>query len=132
MCFRPFFDDDFFKNILKFGIHKQALMIKCAYYYIHAGGIVMANEGNVKLYAILAYICPLWIIGLLVEEKNNELLRFHVNQGIVLTIIGTIASIITCGIASIPWLIFAIIGIMNANKEEMKPLPLIGGIKILK
>jgi len=92
----------------------------------------MENTGNDKLYAILAYICPLWIIGLLVEEKDHPLVRFHVNQGIVLTIFGVIASAISCGILSVAWLIFMIIGIMNASKEAMTPLPLIGKINILK
>lgn len=92
----------------------------------------MASSGNQKLYAILAYICPLWIIGLLVDEKDDPLVRFHVNQGIVLTIFGVIASAVSCGILSIAWLIFAILGIINANKEELKPLPLIGKINILK
>lgn len=92
----------------------------------------MENSGNEKLYAILAYICPLWIVGLLVPEKDNEFVRYHVNQGIVLTIFGVLATAISCGILSIAWLIFAIIGIINANNMEMKPMPIIGKITILK
>lgn len=39
-----------------------------------------------KAYKILSYIGILWIIGLLVPEKNNKGLRFHVGQGIILSI----------------------------------------------
>ena len=36
------------------------------------------------------------------------------------------------GIVGIVFLVLAIIGIINANKGEMKPLPVISGISILK
>ena len=39
-----------------------------------------------KAYKILSYIGILWIIVLLVPEKNNKGLRFHVGQGIILSI----------------------------------------------
>jgi uncharacterized membrane protein len=90
---------------------------------------------NNKLYSILAYICPLWIIGL-VAAKDDPDVKFHVNQGIVLTIGWVIAgflSLIFIGfILYIPLAIFAIMGIINANKGEQKELPLIGKIKIIK
>ena len=90
---------------------------------------------NNKLYSILAYIAPLWIIGL-IAAKDDPDVKFHVNQGIVLTIGWVIAGFLTIIfiglILYIPLAIFAIMGIINANKGEQKELPLIGKIKIIK
>lgn len=41
---------------------------------------------NAKLYSILSYIGILWLIGLLGSQKDNPSVRFHVNQGIILSI----------------------------------------------
>lgn len=41
---------------------------------------------NIKVYKILSYIGLLWLVGLLVPEKENKDLKFHVGQGIILTI----------------------------------------------
>ena len=118
------------------------------------------EEQNVKLYSILSYIGFLWIIGVLVKEKDNKTLKFHVGQGIILSIfcfaIGTFSSILSFFvdlidfisfpfgfvgffaslIIMIPLLIFAfvlmIIGIMNANSGKEEPLPLIGRFSFYK
>lgn len=44
-----------------------------------------AHGDSTKIYSVLAYIWLLWIIGL-VADKNNPRVKFHVNQGIILTI----------------------------------------------
>ena len=73
-----------------------------------------APSGNGKLYAILSYICPLWLIGLLAEpEKNDPYVKNHVNNGI-----GWIASIAV--------LVFAIMGIVAAAQDQQFTIPLIG------
>lgn len=90
---------------------------------------VNVNEGskdNTKLYSILAYIGILFLVGLL-ADKENPVVRFHVNQGLVLFI----ASLILSCLFPV-WIVFMIMGILNANKGEMKPLPLIGKITIIK
>lgn len=112
------------------------------------------NESNVKLYSVLAYIGLLWIIGVLVKEKDNKTVKFHVGQGIILTILGFAISVVyrivncfvsigfsTFGYAKIyaPFLslfillamysvvfILMIIGIINAARGEEKELPIIG------
>lgn len=102
------------------------------------------NNSNKKLYCILCYICPLWLIGM-IQMPQDEDVKFHVNQGIVLTIAGLAAGIIASFFFFIPflrsifyaasslgWLLFAIIGIMNANNGEQKELPVIGQFKIYK
>ena len=81
-----------------------------------------APSGNGKLYAILSYICPLWLIGLLAEpEKNDPYVKNHVNNGIVCGIIPVIG-----WIASIAVLVFAIMGIVAAAQDQQFTIPLIG------
>lgn len=41
---------------------------------------------NIKAYKILSYIGILWLIGLLVPENEDKKLKFHVGQGIILSI----------------------------------------------
>ena len=84
-----------------------------------------------KTMAFVAYL--IFFIPLLMEDmKKNKFVMYHTEQSIVLLIFNIIAAIIgtvTCGIGLIlyiPWLIFFIIGIMNAFKGAVKPLPLIG------
>ena len=90
----------------------------------------------------------------LLAAKESPFARYHTNQGLALAIVeiawwilsailtaiagasyslGLIAIVgVISWILGIIFLVFSIIGIVNAAKGEMKPLPLIGGIKILK
>lgn len=106
------------------------------------------DQSNTILFSILSYIGILWLIPLLVE-KNDKVVRFHVNQGIVLfifDIIGSIAvgilsaifvfipviSFLVVVIASlfgILCFVLMIIGIVNAANKSEKPLPIIGNFK---
>ncbi len=45
---------------------------------------------NIKIYKVLSYIGILWLIGLLVDEKNDEKLKFHVGQGMLITILSLV------------------------------------------
>ena len=49
---------------------------------------------NIKAYKILSYIGILWLIGLLVPEKDDRDLKFHVGQGIILSIAEFVLSFI--------------------------------------
>ena len=109
------------------------------------------DQSNTILFSILSYIGILWLIPLLVE-KNDKVVRFHVNQGIVLfifDIIGSIAvGILSANFVFIPVISFLgvviaslfgilcfvlmIIGIVNAANKSEKPLPIIGKFQILK
>jgi uncharacterized membrane protein len=97
---------------------------------------------NKKLYSILAYIIPLWIVGL-ISAPNDPDVKFHVNQGIILTIAAVIVSILGTVIPFIGWflilplgsiaiLVLAIMGIINANNGQQKELAIIGKFRILK
>ncbi len=97
-------------------------------------------ENNNKIYNILAYVGILFLIGL-IAAPNEPDVKFHVNQGLVLCLLGIAVGIVSI-IPIIGWiigfagsifcLVLAIMGIINASKNEQKELPLIGKIKILK
>lgn len=51
-----------------------------------------AKDEN-KVFKILSYIWILWLVGLFCKEKKDKSVRFHVGQGIILTIVVTILTI---------------------------------------
>ena len=98
------------------------------------------DQSNTILFSILSYIGILWLIPLLVE-KNDKVVRFHVNQGIVLfifDIIGSIAvgilsaifvfipvisflGVVIASLFGILCFVLMIIGIVNAANKSEKP-----------
>ena len=114
---------------------------------------VQSDAQQKKVMGILAYLSWLVIVPW-IAAKESPFARYHTNQGLVLAIVEIawwILSAILTAIATaayslgflavigvISWilgivfLVFSILGIVNAAKGEMKPLPIIGGIKILK
>jgi uncharacterized membrane protein len=56
----------------------------------------VAKADNSKIYKILSYVGILWLIGMFVTpEKDNPSVRFHVGQGIILTIVTVALSIVS-------------------------------------
>ena len=106
----------------------------------------MASD-NTKLNSILAYIGPLFLVGLLTDKENPKVM-FHVNQGLVLLLASFAVSIVALVLDILPigslipdlvraagWLgytVLAIMGIINASNGEEKELPFIGQFKLLK
>lgn len=106
---------------------------------------------NNKVMAVLAYLSWLVLIPLF-AAKDSKFARFHANQGLVLAIteivywvaVGIIGGILTAisgwfgifvailRLANIAFLVFTILGIVNAANGKAKELPLIGQFKILK
>lgn len=104
-----------------------------------------------KFMAILAYFGILVIIPIL-AAKESKFARFHSNQGLILCIAAILYSvaysILSSVILSISWhlywlvsiigllgfafLIWFVIGIINAAQGKAKELPLIGHFKLLK
>src|SRR5574344_1235083 len=105
--------------------------------------------GNAVAYSILAYIGILWIIGLVASpEKDTAFVKNHVNNGIVLAIIGAITGVVGCipvlgwivgvvgcipvlgwivgVVVGIATLVFAIMGIVAAAKKQFFTIPIIG------
>ena len=98
-----------------------------------------------KMISIISYITIIgWIIAFIVYGNNPEkssLAKFHLKQSLGIAILGvlnTIVSIVVTPfvpaigivftIISIAIFVLWIIGIINASKEEEKPLPIIGSM----
>ena len=113
----------------------------------HYNGEVDNGNGNYGLssdekgLSVLAYIGCLFFIPLLVRP-NSKFCKFHANQGLVLFIMGYLVSFalkfvpFVHGILAMVWGLFTlalmIIGIINAVNGQMKDLPLIGSIHLIK
>lgn len=119
----------------------------------NAHGTTVLNEAKEnKVVFILAYLGILFFLPL-VSCPDSKIGRFHANQGLLLllaSIAGQIVvSILSSVILAISWRLWAvvsilswiwaiamlalmIIGMINANKGQQKPLPFIGGLKIIK
>ncbi|MBR5740847.1 MAG: SHOCT domain-containing protein [Firmicutes bacterium] len=86
---------------------------------------------SAKVTNVLSYIT--WI-GFLIAyfAGDREKCMFHLNQGLVLNIFGLLMFIPLVGwIARIGYIVLMILGVVNASSDADKPLPLIGGIKLL-
>jgi len=115
------------------------------------GGFSEMEDSNDKVYGVLSYIGILWLVGLLAGK--TEFARFHANQGLVLfiaeiilgiaagivavilnfiPIIGAIIVGLISAVVSLGSLALMIMGIVNAAQGQMKPLPVIGGFRIIK
>jgi len=100
----------------------------------------LVDVENNKIVAALAYI--IFFIPLLVS-RDSKFATYHANQGLLIFIASIIINIVGAIIPILGWLIIipfgnlaiialVIIGIVNALKGLRKPLPLIGGIEIIK
>ncbi len=106
----------------------------------------MASD-NTKIYSILAYIGPLFLVGLL-SDKDNPPVKFHCNQGLSLFIAGCAVSIAAWILDFLPigslipslvrlagglgYLALMIMGILNANSGVEKELPVIGQFHLIQ
>ncbi|MDR1767839.1 MAG: hypothetical protein LBR32_05340 [Propionibacteriaceae bacterium] len=95
---------------------------------------------NDKLMSILSYLGILFIVPLITGDyKKSEVVKFHLNQGIVLFIVAIVGSIVCSIVANIVgflwWLgsvwsllilVLVILGIVNAANSKQEPLPVVG------
>ncbi len=108
-------------------------------------------NNDAKTFSYLAYVGPLFLVGLFSDIRKDPTLRFHLNQGMVLficelagMILHSIVNSILGGIILlniIPALLFAfvalgslvlsLIGIFNVAGNRLSPLPIIGVVNIL-
>lgn len=99
-----------------------------------------SDASNNKGMGILAYI--IFFVPL-IAAKESRFAMYHANQGLVLFLALVAVNIVSSLIPIIGWLfigplgnlalfILAIMGIVNAAKGFCKPLPIIGGFRILK
>ena len=100
---------------------------------------------NRKTTGILSYIAIIgWLIAYLAGDKEGE--KFHLNQSLVLNIASLINSYILSRILGliplvggiVSWIISLILfvlwimGLVAACKDQEKPVPILGSIKLLK
>jgi|688.fasta_scaffold11202_4 uncharacterized membrane protein len=101
---------------------------------------------NDKLMGVLAYLGILVIIPIAAGGKS-KFVKYHANQGLANLLFAIVIGVGSFILAFIPYLnfilifawliylvptIFAILGIINVVNGEEKPLPLIGGITLIK
>lgn len=81
---------------------------------------------------IVAYITWIgFIVALVAGDKEN--CKFHTNQALVILLFSLAAPIPCIGwIWGIFMFVCAIMGIISAVNDEEKPVPLIGGITLIK
>jgi len=103
-----------------------------------------ADADKNKAMAVIGYIIPiLFFIPLITEAKNSRFAKFHANQQLMLLISAVVVNIVGSIIPFLGWfiilpigsivlIVFAIMGIINAVKGEMKKLPVIGGFDLIK
>jgi uncharacterized membrane protein len=102
------------------------------------------TSDNDKLMGVLAYLGILVIVPIL-AGGNSKFVKYHANQGLVnllfaiaLGVLGFVMTFAVPFLAMLLYLlyfvptIFAILGIINVINGEQKPLPLIGGITLIK
>ena len=108
----------------------------------NGGSMGGGQTSNDKTMGILAYLFILVLVPLLMPNRS-AFVTYHVNQGLVNCIFIVVLQIALVFLIFVPFIgflfqlarllpvVFIIIGIMNVSKGEMKPLPLIGGFKII-
>ena len=115
------------------------------------------DTNEIKTLSFCAYLGPLFLVGLLSDEKNSRWLRFHLNQGACLFIFeaaaacliallsfllglipaaGHIISLIFTFAAGAAALVLAgaltIYGLVSVNEGVKRPLPVIGGFVVIQ
>lgn len=104
---------------------------------------------NARTAGIVSYITWVgWIIALIMGDQDDEFVKHHLNQALILNICATVCSAISGIFALIPIirflgaivfgliglviLLMAIAGIISAANNSTKPLPVVGEIKLMK
>ena len=92
-----------------------------------------------KTTGILAYITWIgWLIAFLAGDKEGA--KFHLNQALVVNLASIVCGILgyipvvnlVGGILGIVVFVFWVMGLIAAIREEEKPLPVIGNIRIIQ
>ena len=102
----------------------------------------MYTNGKCKAAAIICYLFTWigWIIAFIIRDKDDALSLHHLNQGLILAIIASVASLlirlgglfaVVGEIADVAVLLLCIMGIVRAARGSDEPLPFIGQIKLI-
>jgi uncharacterized membrane protein len=100
----------------------------------NAGQAPQQPKKEVNTMALISYIGPLCLIPF-INKNQDEFVKFHMKQGIVLLAL-ELASWIIFGMIpmfwlignlfGVVWLVLSVIGIINVTKNEKKEIPLVG------
>ena len=96
---------------------------------------VVVDAQKDKSMAIVAYFTWIgFIIAMVSESKNSTLTKFHLNQALVLHIASIVAGMIprVGGAFGVVVFVFWILSLVSACQGEMKSLPVISDIKLIK
>jgi len=88
-----------------------------------------------KINAILSYFGIFIIIPLLSESaKKSKFAKFHMNQGLTLLLAGLVVSWIPFVnmIVGLILIVFWLIGLLGAVQGEMRKIPVLGDITLIK
>ena len=96
---------------------------------------------NTKLYSVISYITWIgFLAAFFLSEKDDRMVRHHLNQALVINILETIGTFISRlggvfgllgSLIDLAILVFFIMGIVRAAKLSDEPLPLIGGFHLI-
>ncbi|WP_029233082.1 hypothetical protein [Butyrivibrio sp. VCB2006] len=102
----------------------------------------MGTNQNTKLFSALSYIGWIgWVISFVLRDKEDEIVKFHLNQSMVLhiaaIIIGVLARlhgifVVIAGLGGLALFFYIVFGIVRAIQLSTEPLPLIGDIRLVK
>ena len=91
-----------------------------------------------KLFSVLSYITWVgWFIAFFCRDRGDTLVRRHLNQGLVLALVASAASLLSRlggvfgalgGLVDLACFVLTIMGIVRAVKASEEPLPLIGTV----
>ncbi len=94
-----------------------------------------------RLFSIISYITWLgWLIAFFCSEKDDKMVRHHLNQALVINLLETVGNLLSRlnglfgllgRIISLAVLVFFVIGIYRAYKLSDEPLPYIGNVHIV-
>lgn len=97
---------------------------------------IVVDPEKDKTMAIVAYITWIgFIISFQSDSKNSTFTKFHLNQSLIINIVITICVLFVPLIGSLiilAFVVFWVMGIVSAIHGEMKALPLIGNLKLIK
>lgn len=98
---------------------------------------------DTKATSVVAYLSWIgFLIAYLLGDREGS--KFHLNQGAVLAIISIGANVVSgvsfllpfgewiIAVVNAAWVVLTVIGIITAIRGEESPLPIIGGIQIIK
>ena len=102
----------------------------------------METSSNTKSHSVLSYITWIgWIVVLCTRDKEDEVVKHHLNQALVINLAATIVNLLSraggiisgiCGVLGLCIFVFWIIGLVRAAKLSTEPLPVLGTIQLIK